>query len=151
MDRKERIETIDHLNMLLTRNYDAEKGFEKAADEADHPLLVDFFKGSARQRYNFGHQIKEEIAKLDGKPDKGTSLEGDIHRTWMNLKEIVATHDNKAMLEECDRGEKVALEAYEKILDESSLTPSARKVVQQQRETITQNIQHIENLLDNLN
>lgn len=150
MDREHKMEAIDHLNALLTRHYDAEKGFEEAADNVEHPLLRDFFKGSARQRYQFGHEIKDEITKLDGKPDKGTSVAGDMHRSWMNLKDMVTSRDHKAMLEECDRGEKVALETYEKVLEETELPPSALKVVQQQRETITQNIKHIENLLHNI-
>ena len=151
MDKIQKQESIDHLNLLLKRNYDAEAGFKEAAEKVEHSLLADYFKGSAHQHYTFGHELKEEIVKLDGKPNKGTSLEGDVHRIWMDLKEMVAKRDHKAMLKECDRGEKTALEAYERILEEDTLTPSALKVVQKQRDTITQNIRHIENLLENIN
>ncbi len=144
-------ETIDDLNLLLTRNYDAEKGFRKAAIKVDQPWLSDFFKGSSVQHNQFGHQLSDEIRKLNGKPDKYPSLEGNVHRAWMNIKELLSARDSMAMLQECDRGQKMALEAYERILEESALTPSSRKIVQQQRETITENIRHIEKMIFNLN
>jgi uncharacterized protein (TIGR02284 family) len=143
-------QVIKELNTLLKRNYDAEKGFEEAASHVDNPLLKDFFVGSARQRYDFGHQIKDEIAKVGGKPDKGTSGSGDMHRMWMNLKNLFTTNDNKAMLEECERGEQSALADYSEILKDDNLPPSTKKVIGQQRETITQNIKHVENLINNI-
>lgn len=141
---------VSELNTLLTRNYDAEKGFKEAAENVDHPLLKDFFIGSASQRYDFGHQIKDEIAKVGGEPDKGTSGSGDVHRVWMNLKDLFTSQNGKAMLEECDRGEKAALHDYNKVLKDDQLPPDAKKVIQRQRETITQNIIHVEHLLNNL-
>jgi uncharacterized protein (TIGR02284 family) len=141
---------ISELNTLLTRNYDAERGYKEAAENVKNPILKDFFIGSASQRYDFGHQIKDEIFKIGGEPDKGTSGSGDLHRAWMNLKEFFTSQNGKAMLEECDRGEKAALDDYNKVLKDDQLPSDARKVILQQRETITQNIIHVENLLNNI-
>lgn len=141
---------ISELNTLLARNYDAERGFKEAAENVDHPLLKDFFIGSASQRYDFGHQIKDEIYKVGGEPNKGTSGSGDLHRAWMNLKDLFTSQDGKAMLEECDRGEKAALDDYNKVLEDDNLPSDTRKVIMLQRETITQNILHVENLLNNI-
>ena len=55
-------ETVgEKLNDLLERTYDAEKGFKKAAENVDHQGLKNYFRSKAQERYDFGHQIKNEI------------------------------------------------------------------------------------------
>ena len=50
------------LNELLTKNYDAEAGYKKAAEMVSQPQLKQFFETQAQHRYDFGHELKTEIA-----------------------------------------------------------------------------------------
>lgn len=135
MDSKNK-EVVSVLNELLERNYDAEKGYKKAAEDVDNSLLKDFFKEYSGQRYNFGHEIKEEILRIGGDPDKGSSITGDLHRTWIDVKSLVTGKDSEAVIKECLRGEKAALEDYEDALRRTDLLPSTREVVQTQHDKI---------------
>lgn len=129
-------EIVGVLNDLLERNYDAEKGYKKAAEDIDNSLLKDFFRDYSGQRYNFGHELKDEIRKLGGEPDKGSSVKSDIHRAWIDVKSILTGKDTEAVVSECIRGEQKALEDYEDALRRPDLPPTSREVVQRQHDRI---------------
>lgn len=105
--------TVNELNTLIARNYDAEEGFKTAAEKAKAPGLKKYFSKRAKMHYDFGHDIKNEIKSLGGEVDKGTSVKGDLHRTWLNIKSAVAGDTDEALVEECLRGQKVAEEDYQ--------------------------------------
>ena len=137
---------VDKLNELLEKNYDAEQGYRNAAEDTNNSLVKKFLLDKSKERYEFGHQLKEEISKLGGKPDKGTSLTADIHRKWMDLKTAIAGNNDKAVIEECERGEKAALQDYEEVLEKGLLPESARNLVQTQYEQIKSALARLENL-----
>ena len=129
-------EAENHLNVLLTRNYDAEKGFEKAEKEVKNSDLKSFFKENYKKRYQFGHEIKEMIESLGGNPNKGSSLIADAHRFWMNLKELFAKNSEKAIIKECLRGEKIIIKDYEKALKSPAIRKDYREQLEEQLEYI---------------
>ena len=120
---------ISELNKLLKRNYDAEKGYHKAATHVKDPDLKRLFEIYSDQRYHFGHDLKGEIKQLGGDLDKGSTFEAAVHRTWMDLKSAVTSDDTESMLEECIRGEKEAVEAYQKVLQDSHLPETTRTIL----------------------
>jgi len=126
----------DRLNDLITKNYDAEKGYEKAAELVEDTQLRAFFKNQAKSRYDFGHSLKSEIKSTGGDVDKGTSLKGDVHRAWMSVKDTFTGTDGKAMLEEVIRGEETAVEEYKEVLQDTTLAPTTQKMINSQVESI---------------
>lgn len=124
------------LNDLLQKKYDAEAGYVAAKDNVESSHLKEFFKDRATDRYDFGHEIKEEIRSFGSKPDKGTSVKGDAHRVWMNLKSTFASNSDQAILEEAIRGEKKALEDYNEILKEADLPISTKTVLENHRKKV---------------
>jgi uncharacterized protein (TIGR02284 family) len=120
---------IDHLNKLITRNYDAEKGYLNAAKLVDDASLKHLFKTYAEQRYKFGHDVKGEIKAMGGEVDKGSSILGDMHRTWMKLRDAVTKHSEEEILDECVRGEEVALADYREVLNEENLPETTKMIV----------------------
>lgn len=142
--------TVEALNQLLTRNYDAEKGYKKAAEDIENSTLREFFKDYSGQRYDFGHQIKDEIRKLGGEPDKGSSTKADLHRTWIDVKSIATGKDAEAVVKECIRGEKKALEDYEDTLRSNDLPQSTRQVVQRQHDQIQGAVNRLNQIEDTL-
>lgn len=130
MNNQEKL--INHLNGLLTRNYDAEAGYKQAADKVDNKNLKGYLESKAKNRYDFGHALKEEIKKLGGEPQKGTSIVADFHRVWLGLKDALTSGD-KAIYEEAVRGEESFVKEYEELLkDREHLPPSVVEVVQEQ-------------------
>lgn len=131
------------LNNLLTKNYDAEAGFNLAAEKVNNRDLKNFFLKKAETRNEFGHQIKKEITTYGESPDKGTSLKGDAHRGWMNLKTAFSNDNEEAILEETVRGEKKAVEEYNDILKEENMPSTTISVLEMQRNNIQTTLQEV--------
>ena len=134
------------LNDLLERTYDAEKGFKKAAENIENQSLKNYFKSKAQERYSFGHELKEEIRSFNQEVDKGGSLKGSAHRTWMDIKALLSLDDEESMLEEAIRGEKTAIENYNDVLKETSLPSSTRALLESQKNKIENGLNKIESL-----
>jgi uncharacterized protein (TIGR02284 family) len=124
------------LNELLEKNYDAEAGYKLAKDKVEKPELRDFFAQQAQERYNFGHELKDELKSFGQEPDKGTSIKGDAHRAWMNIKSTFSNDNEESILEEAVRGEKAAVEEYNDIINESTLPPSTKSILTKHRDNI---------------
>ncbi len=128
----------NRLNDLLTRTYDAEKGYKLAQDKVENPTVKKFLGDKVQQRYNFGHELKREIQTFGELPEKGGSTKGDLHRTWMNLTASLSTNNTERILEEVERGEKASLEEYNEILkdEEIVLAPSTEEMLTKHRNQI---------------
>ncbi|MDR5591616.1 PA2169 family four-helix-bundle protein [Christiangramia sp. SM2212] len=134
------------LNELLEKNYDAEKGYKLAAEKVNNQRLKGFFSQRAQERYDFGHELKTEIRNFGENPDKGTSLAGDAHRSWMNLKASLSNDKDEAVLEEAIRGEKAAVEEYENILKESEIPASTGNILLKQKNAIVASLNEVKSL-----
>ncbi|QHI36878.1 hypothetical protein IMCC3317_22480 [Kordia antarctica] len=139
------------LNSLLEKNYDAEKGYKKAAENAKSDGLTRFFERKSAERYNFGHEIKQELSNLNQEPDKGGSVAGAAHRTWMDVKSWFSSDNDEAMLEAAITGEKAALEEYNEVLSnktEPHIPAQMMGVLGKQRMVIQSELETIKRLED---
>lgn len=134
--------TVDCLNDLLTKSYDAEEGFNVAAERAkDRPDLQRFFRNQSDIRRSFGHEIKDAIAKYGGTPDKGSSVAAKAHQVWISVKDTLTPDDDgEAILEECIRGEKAAVADYDDKLDCPDLPSDVRTLLSKQRASIAESL-----------
>ena len=141
-----REDIIEGLNDLLEKNYDAELGYKNAAENVEDSSLKSFFQGKAQQRYDFGHEIKAELSKLGGTPDKGGSVAGALHRGWMDFKAALSFDNAESVLDACETGEEAALEDYDEFLNEHEISPELRNVISNQRNRIAASLRSIEML-----
>ncbi|AFM02567.1 hypothetical protein Fleli_0056 [Bernardetia litoralis DSM 6794] len=146
MNTESNKKAIDGLNELIEKNYDAEKGYKEAVTDVENHELKDFFTKSVQQRYEFGHELKTEIQKLGGTVEKGTSITGDLHRVWINLKALVLGKDVEAVVNECERGETAAIEDYEKILKMEEMPMESKTVIHKHLQLIRSSLDHLEEL-----
>lgn len=137
---------VGKLNDLLTRNYDAEKGFIEAGMQVNNAELVKWFNGNATTRKNFQHELKAHIIALGGEPSEGTSIEGELHRAWMDWKTYFVKNETVEMFEECLRGEERALEDYQEVMDDLNAPVATRDLLSKQVQVIRTNIQNLKTL-----
>lgn len=142
------METVNELNNLITRNYDAEEGFKAASERAQSQGLKDYFLRRSKMHYDFGHDIKSEIKNLGGEVVKGTSIKGDIHRTWLNIKSAVAGDTDEALVEECLRGQKIAEEDYQTAVEKVDSSLAAKLAVH--KGTIVDSVNELKQLEGNM-
>ncbi|BDV37551.1 hypothetical protein DSM21852_08040 [Methylocystis bryophila] len=112
----------------------------------DPNLQNTFRKASARCEAG-EKELEREITKLGGSTTDSGSVAGAVHRAWIDLKSAVTGGDEKAILEECERGEDVAKAAYEKAL-KAELAPEVIALVQKQYAGVLENHDLIKRLRD---
>lgn len=142
--------TISTLNDLIETSKDGERGFMKAAQDAISPELKSVFTEAARRCREAISELQALVRSLGGDPDKSGSISGAIHRGWVSLREAVSSHDDEAILEECERGEDYAKSQYRKAL-ESDLPFAVREVVDRQGRGVIANHDRVRALRDRYN
>ncbi|UUX94272.1 ferritin-like domain-containing protein [Aquabacterium sp. J223] len=130
--------TISLLNDLIETCKDGEYGFRECAEHAKAPELKTLFTTRAQGCARAAQELQAQVVALGGSPDQGGSVAGAVHRGWVSVRSKLTGYDDKAMLEECERGEDVAVAKYRKAL-EQPLDPALRQLVQTQYEGAQRN------------
>ncbi|WP_422897640.1 ferritin-like domain-containing protein [Polaribacter staleyi] len=138
----------EKLNVILEKTFDAEKGFNKAAENIENKALKNYFKAKSQERNIFGHELKEEIKSFNQEIDKGGSVAGAAHRAWMDIKTLFSLDDEESMLEEAIRGEKTAVKEYEDVINETQLPSSTKSLLVSQKNKIENGLYSIKTLED---
>lgn len=138
----------ESLNNILVRHFDAEQGYTKAADKSKAASLKKWFEERAVQRGRFAHILKEEIATYGREFDEGGSVQGGLHRAWMDVQAFLSDDNDKVMLHEAVRGEESTIEEYESVLTEVELPPSTEAILKSQYERIKYDLSVIKTLDD---
>lgn len=139
---------VDNLQELLEKNYDAQKGFKKAMENADSQNLKLFLQKQAAQRSRFANELTDELRQLNEEPKESGSFTGDMHRTWIDIKTAFTGNDDESVLEECIRGEKASAEEYEDKLKDGIFPPRIASVIQKQSKEIHQTLSRVKRLED---
>ena len=136
------------LNDLLEKTYDAEKGFEKAAENTKHTFLQKYFERKSKERKDFGYELNKEIRSFGERGIESGSITGTAHRTWMDIKAMFSVDSDESMLQEAIRGEKAAAQEYKDVLNETSLPISTHTLLLKQQDAIESDLRTIKNLED---
>lgn len=139
-------ELSEKLNRLLEKIYDAEKSYRYAAENMENSQLEAFFTERAAELYDFSHELRAEVRDFGEPPREESSLIGDVHRAWMNLKKVFNPNKHEPILEEAIRGERAAAEEYKDVLQASGLPGSTRAILQKHKKGIENTLTKLKNL-----
>ncbi|MBM3111421.1 ferritin-like domain-containing protein [Pseudomonas arcuscaelestis] len=110
-------DVISVLNELIEYSKDGEKGFKTSAEDVKNPELKTYFLQRAGECASAASELQHQVRALGGDPEISTSVSGDLHRTWVNIKSALTGKDEEAVLNEVERGEDHALKAYKDALE----------------------------------
>ena len=122
--------TISTLNGLIETCKDGEQGFKTAADGLPDPQTKSSFVSYSRERAQMARELRDEVRRLGGDPDKSGSMSGSLHRGWINIKSVVSGKDDGSIIAEAERGEDAAKKAFEDAM-RAGLTGTTLALVQQ--------------------
>ena len=128
---------VSTLNNLIETCRDGEQGFKKAAEHLRDPQIKSLFSEFARERGGFASELEQEVRRLGGDPPQTGSVTGAMHRGWMGLKDAVTGHDDASIIAEAERGEDLAVDAYDAAARQS-LPAGTDVVVHRQHEKVKQ-------------
>ncbi|MBW8911350.1 MAG: PA2169 family four-helix-bundle protein [Sphingomonas sp.] len=127
---------VSTLNSLIKTTLDSVKGFEDAAENVDATRFSSQFREFAQERRQVVTSLQGEVRRLGGNPEDDSSFLAAAHRTFMNLKDAVTGRDDKAVVEEVERGEDYIKEKYQAALRDTDVSPQVRQVIEQAYESV---------------
>ncbi|OLE31834.1 MAG: hypothetical protein AUG47_08260 [Alphaproteobacteria bacterium 13_1_20CM_3_64_12] len=83
-------------------------------------------------------QLQQKVRELGGDPERSSSMTGQLHRFWVNIRSTIAGMDEHAILDECERGEDAAKRAYEEALQQD-LPADVRTMIGKQYREVKMN------------
>ncbi|WP_149276240.1 ferritin-like domain-containing protein [Pareuzebyella sediminis] len=139
---------VDQLEEILEKNRDAQKGYAKAAENAESHSLQSYFNRKSSERKSFNDALRAELVATYDEIDDDGSFTGTIHRTWMDIKNFFSGNSDEAMLEEAIRGDKASVEEYEEVLKDTALPMRVSTLIRDQNMKIRTDLNKIRSLED---
>jgi uncharacterized protein (TIGR02284 family) len=124
------------LNTLTTTLIDSVNGYREAAEHAEGSQFKQLFQSSADERSAVAEELRGEVRRLGGDPADDGSVLGKTHQTFLDLKAAVLGRDDKAILNEVERGEDYLKEKFETALASDTLPPESRAVVERAYQSV---------------
>ena len=142
-------DVVDILQELVECSKDGEYGFRTSAEQVKRADLQTLLLARADDCRAAAQELNQLIRECGGSAEDGGSAMGAMHRGWVAVKTALTTYDDKAVMEECERGEDNAKARYRKAL-EKQLPPHIRQVVERQMQGVQRNHDQVKMLRDQL-
>ncbi|UVO54504.1 PA2169 family four-helix-bundle protein [Sphingomonas sp. SUN039] len=121
---------IRTLNSLIATTLDSVDGYTEAAKASDNPRFADLFTARASERRSIVTQLQGEVTRLGGNPEDDGTVLASMHRTFLDLKAAVTGRDDKAIVNEVERGEDHILHKFQDALKDEDLSPETKTAIQ---------------------
>ncbi len=133
MDNQDQITT---LNELIETTVDSINGYEDSAGNIDNERLREIFRQRADERQQVVQDLRNEVRRLGGNPEESGTLLGKAHQRFEDLKAAITGRDEKAIVNEVERGEDYIKAKYEAALEKGSLTGDSRAAVERAYQSV---------------
>ena len=127
---------ITILNTLIATTIDSITGYEDSAANIKSDRLRDIFRQRADERQQVVEELRLEVRRLGGNPEDDGSFLGKAHQRFEDLKAAVTGRDEKAIINEVERGEDYLKSKFETALDSDDLTGESRAVVERAYQSV---------------
>ena len=127
---------ITILNTLIATTIDSITGYEDSAANIESDRLRDIFRQRADERQQVVEELRLEVRRLGGNPEDDGSFLGKAHQRFEDLKAAVTGRDEKAIINEVERGEDYLKNKFETALDSDDLTGESRAVVERAYQSV---------------
>ncbi len=142
-------DVVDVLQDLAECSLDGEYGFRACAEQAKREDLKSTFLQRADDCRGAAQELNEQIRALGGTTEEHGSAAAAVHRGWVTVKATLSTYDDKAVLEECERGEDNAKTRYANAL-KKPLPAGVKLMVERQMQGVQRNHDQVKALRDQL-
>lgn len=121
---------ITILNTLIATTIDSINGYEDSAANIDNERFRQIFRERAGERQRVVEQLRAEVRRLGGNPEDDGSFLGKAHQRFEDLKAAITGRDEKAIINEVERGEDYLKGKFEAALKDDNLSGESRAVVE---------------------
>ena len=138
------------LNTLIATTIDSIKGYEESARLIETERFRELFRQRADERQQVVQTLREEVRRLGGNPEDDGSFLGAAHQRFEDFKAAITGRDEKAIINEVERGEDYIKAKYEAALESDTLSGEARAVVERAHQSVLKGHDQISQLKHSL-
>jgi uncharacterized protein (TIGR02284 family) len=133
MENKDQITTLNTLTATLI---DSVNGYRDAAEDSESGRFQQLFRERADERSKLVEELRDEVRRLGGNPEDDGSFMGKTHQRFMDLKSAIMGRDEKAIINEVERGEDYLKEKFETAIESGDLGGESRQCVERAYQSI---------------
>lgn len=134
------------LETLTTTLIDSINGYRDAAQNAEGSQFQELFRKMADDRSRVAEDLRAEVRRLGGNPPDDGSFLGATHQRFLDLKAAITGRDDKAIINEVERGEDYLKEKFEAALKGSDLPAESRAVVERAYQSVREGHDRVRDL-----
>jgi uncharacterized protein (TIGR02284 family) len=127
---------ISTLNTLIATTIDSITGYEDSASNIENERLRELFRSRAKERQQIVEQLRAEVRGLGGDPEDDGSFLGKAHQRFEDLKAAITGRDEKAIINEVERGEDYLKEKWQAALQSGGLKGETHDLVERLYQSI---------------
>ena len=124
------------LNELIETTIDSITGYEDSAQNVENERFREIFRQRADERQQVVEQLRSEVRRLGGDPEDAGTFMGKTHQRFLDLKAAITGRDEKAIINEVERGEDYLKAKFEAALNDSNLSGESRSFVERAFQSI---------------
>ena len=109
---------------------DSVKGYRDAASHVESAEFRQMFTGLADKRNEVLSDLKAELNRAGHATDGDGTTMGALHQRWLDFKASITGNDDKAVINEVERGEDYLKEKFEAALASDALDNGFRGIVE---------------------
>jgi uncharacterized protein (TIGR02284 family) len=117
-------------NTLIATTLDSVKGYADAAENSENSTHQQFFRQMSEERSRIAADLQAHVRSLGGDPETESSTAGATHRGWLDLKAAITGRDEKAIVNEVERGEDYIKGKFEAAMQDDELSAGTRGVLE---------------------
>jgi uncharacterized protein (TIGR02284 family) len=136
MNERTHSDEVSTLNTLIATTIDSITGYEDSATNIDNERFREIFRQRANERQQIVQDLRAEVRRLGGEPEEGGTFLGKAHQRFEDLKAAITGRDEKAIVNEVERGEDYIKSKFEAALKSEDLTGESRTVVERAYQSI---------------
>ena len=142
----EHSDAISTLNTLIATTIDSVTGYEDSAKNIDDERLREVFRSRADERQRVVEDLRGEVRRLGGDPEEGGSFLGKAHQRFEDLKAAITGRDEKAIINEVERGEDYLKAKWQAALQGGNLHGETHDLVERSYQSVKQGHDQISQL-----
>jgi uncharacterized protein (TIGR02284 family) len=129
---------ITELNELMAVTTDSIDGYSEAKDKVEASRFTPAFNERILERQAILTTLQSEVRRLGGEPGEGGTMLAGASRMVANLKSAVMGNDDKAIIDQIERGEDHIKAKFEAAMNNADLSSQAAGVIRECFVTIKQ-------------
>jgi uncharacterized protein (TIGR02284 family) len=142
---------ITTLNTLTATLLDSVQGYRDAAENSESGRFQEMFRTNADERARCAEDLRAEVRRLGGEPEDDQSTMGALHQRWLDLKAAVTGQDDKAIINEVERGEDYLKAKFQTALESDTLSGEARAVVESVHQSVLKGHDQVSSIKHGMN